>query len=191
MTVLLVIAVVAIALAVLAVIGIYNNLVVQRNRVDQAFSTIDVMLKNRFDLLPNLVAVVGRYMRHEASTLARVTELRSQTGGSAPAESRLAADAEISRILGGLRLQIENYPELKADHSFQQLFSSLEGMEGQISSARRAYNAAVTSFNNASELFPGNLFAGRWGSTRRLVLQLPESDRAVPSVHPLFDRHEA
>ena len=190
MTVLLVIAVVAIALAVLAVIGISNNLVVQRHRVVQAFSTIDVLLKNRFDLLPNLVAVVGRYMRHEASTLARVTELRSQTGGSAPAESRLAADAEISRILGGLRLQIENYPELKADHSFQQLFSSLEGMEGQISSARRAYNAAVTSFNNAIEMFPGNLFAGRWGFTRRLVLQIPESDRAVPSVKTLFDSHE-
>jgi Uncharacterized conserved protein len=183
----MVLLVVVIALAIMTVIGIYNNLVARRNQVDQAFSTIDVMLKNRYDLIPNLVAVVGRYMSHEADTLARVTELRSQTGGSAPAESRLAADAEISRILGGLRLQIEKYPELKADHSCQQLFSSLEGMEGQISSARRAYNAAVTSFNNAIEMFPSNLFAGRWGFTRRFVLQIPESDRAVPSVKTLFN----
>lgn len=182
-----IVVVVLAVLTVVAVVGIFNNMVVRRNHVEQAFSTIDVMLKNRYDLLPNLVAVVGRYMRHEADTLARITELRSLTGSSAPTESRLAADAEISRILGGIRLQIENYPELKADLSFQQLFSSLEGMEGQISSARRSYNAAVTSYNNSMEMFPGNLFARTWGFTRKTVLQIPESDRAVPSVKALLD----
>ena len=165
----------------------YNSLVVKKNRVEQAFSTIDVLLKKRNDLLPNLVATVQRYMEHEAETLKRIIELRSQSGNAkAPTDSRIAADTEIQRLLGGLSVQFENYPELKADLHFMQLFSSLEEMEGQLASARRSYNATVTDFNNAQEMFPGNLFARSLGFIPGALLKTPEEERAAPSVKKLF-----
>lgn len=176
-----------IAILVLASIALYNNLVTKRNRVQQAFSTIDVLLKNRHDLLPNLVATAQKYMEHEGETLTRITELRSDAVNARKApDSRIAADVEIQRLLGGLRLQVENYPELKADLIFMQLFSSLEEMEGQLVSARRTYNAVVTDFNNSQEVFPANLIARQLGFRRGELLKTSEEERVAPSVKQLF-----
>lgn len=184
----LIIVIAVVVILALALVGMFNQMIVKRNRVEQAFSSIDVMLKNRFDLVPNLVATAERYMIHEADTLTRISALRSTAGNSkAPTEKRLAADAEMHNLLGGLRLQIENYPDLKANQGFLQLFNSLESLEGEISSSRRAYNAAVTSFNNAIEMFPGNMVAGILGFRRRDVLTIAPEERVAPAVKSLFN----
>lgn len=178
-----------IVIAALTVISLYNSLIVKRNRVKQAFSTIDVLLKNRYDLIPNLVATAQRYMEHEGTTLTRISELRSQSvDPKQSTDNRLAADAEIQGLLGGLRIQVENYPNLKADAMFMELFSSLETLEAQLVSARRTYNAVVTDFNNSQEMFPWNLVAGVLGFQRGELLKTPDEERVVPSVEKLFQK---
>ncbi|MCL2000424.1 MAG: LemA family protein [Planctomycetes bacterium] len=167
----------------------YNSFVTRNNHVMQAFSTIDVMLKKRCDLTPNLVASVERYMRHESSTLTRIAELRAKAGdGRASPDARVGAGNELGRLLGGLMLQVENYPQLKADTNFLQLGKTMHSLEEQLSAARRTYNAAVTSFNNSVELFPGNLAARLFGYGRRNLLEIPAEDRKVPDVKALFER---
>lgn len=178
---------IAVAVVVLAVIFYYNNLVAKRNQADQAFSTIDVMLKNRADLIPNLVATVRQYMVHEADTLTRITELRSTCADSKiDTGRRLSANGEMQRLIGGLVIQVENYPQLKADGNFRDLARSLSGMEGELSAARRAYNASVTEYNNAAEMFPGNLVASKFRFSRMPLLEVSPTDRAVPDVGKLF-----
>lgn len=174
---------------VLVGIGYYNAFVARRNAVEQAFSTIDVMLQKRFDLVPNLVATVQQYMRHEGDTLTRIAELRGRAADErADSDSRVQAANAMNRLIGGIMLQVENYPELKANANFTELQQSLEGMEEQIAAARRAFNAAVTLFNNSVEMFPGNIVAGLFGFRRRTLLETPEAERKNPDVKSLFSR---
>ncbi len=181
-------------LAIVVVLGLllvvyYNSFVNRNNQVAQAFSTIDVMLKKRCDLVPNLVASVRQYMAHENATLTRIADLRSRAADSkASPGDRVGADNEMNRLLGGLMIQVENYPELKADSNFLQLDSSLHSLEEQLSAARRTYNAAVTSFNNSVEMFPGNLVARLFGFVRQNLLEIPPEDRKTPDVKALFNR---
>ena len=178
---------IVIVIAGCACIYYYNHFVARKNAVDQAYSTIDVMLQRRADLVPNLVAVVSRYLKHESETLTRIAELRSAAANrSGDLGERVNADSALGRLVGNLIIQVENYPELKADQNCQSLFLSLESMEGQISAARRSYNAAVTNFNNAIEMFPGNLLAGFFRFGRRELLQATPEERRVPSVKELF-----
>lgn len=173
----------------LIVVAYYNGFISRRNRAEQAFSTIDVMLKKRCDLVPNLVAAVQGYVRHEAGTLTRIAELRSRAGDAkASPESRVAADNEMRQLLGGLMVQVENYPDLQANVNFLDLQASLHALEEQLSAARRIYNSAVTSFNTATELFPGNLVAGIFGFRRQPLLEIPPEDRKVPDVGALLRR---
>ena len=174
-------------LVVAAGIGYYNSFISKRNMVEQSFSTIDVMLKNRFDLIPNLVATVQQYMRHEQDTLTRIADLRGRaTDSRADTDAKVTATNEMNRLVGGIMLQVENYPDLKADARFAELQSSLEGMEAQIAAARRAFNASVTHFNTSIEMFPGNIVATLFNFKRRAVLETPEAERSAPSVKELF-----
>jgi LemA protein len=178
-----------VALAALAVIGTYNGLIGRRNRVDQAFASIDVMLKKRHDLIPNLIASVERYMVHERELLAELTDLRTRaaSGGLTPAQ-RVAAEDQISSSLGRMIVSVERYPDLKANEGFLRLQASLNEVEEQISAARRAYNAAVTEFNNAIQMLPGSLFAGPMSLSGRELFTAGAAERQNVDVQSLFRR---
>lgn len=171
------------------VIMIYNGLIGRRNRVDQAFASIDVMLKKRYDLIPNLVATVEKYMVHERELLTELTELRTRAiSGDLPPEQRVAAENGINAALSRIMVSVENYPDLKSNQNFLQLQGSLNEVEEQISAARRAYNAATTDYNNAIQMFPGSLFAGPMGLSRRELFEATAVERQNVDVRTMFQR---
>ena len=143
---------------------IYNSFVYKNNSVKNVFSTIDVLLKKRYDLIPNLVSTVKGYAKHEETVFTRIAELRNQAIDiNATDDQKIALDGEVLGQMQRLLAVVENYPELKADKNYLNLQMTLTEIEDQISAARRAYNAAVTEFNNACEMFPTNILAGMFG----------------------------
>ena len=177
-----------IGVVVLVFVIMYNSLVGKRNMVDQVFASMDAMLKKRFDLIPNLVSSVQEYMKHEAGTLTKITELRTKAlSSNISNEEKVAVNNELNKALGGLKVAFENYPDLKASNNFLQLQASLNEVEEQISAARRTYNAAVTSNNNAVDMFPTNIIAGMFNFQRRTLFEIPEAERVNPNVKSLFN----
>lgn len=175
-----------ILLIVLVPVLMYNSLVRKRNQLENAFSTIDVMLKRRFDLIPNLVATVQQYAKHESETFSAITEMRNKTYASLNDSEKADFDKTFSKASSRFFAVAENYPELKASENFLQLQRSLNETEEQLAAARRTYNASVTDYNNAVQTFPTNLLAGMFGFTRKEVLSIPEAERATPNVKNLF-----
>jgi LemA protein len=165
----------------------YNRLVRKRNEVDNAFGGIDVQLKQRCDLIPSLVATVKQYMKHERETLERIVELRNQSvlPRTSP-EQKVSLNNEMGQLLGKIRIAVEAYPELKASENFSNLQHSLNEVEAQLAASRRSFNAAVTDYNNAIDVFPTNLIAGIFGFTRRQVFEAQAWERSNVSVNQLF-----
>ena len=161
----------------------YNSLVGKRNQVSNVFATVDVLLKKRYDLIPNLVSTVQGYAQHERTLMKDLTELRGKAVNStlSPSET-IALNARLGALLGNMRLIVENYPDLKASKNFLQLQAALNEVEEQISAGRRAYNAAVTAYNNAVQMVPLNLVAGMFGFQSAVFFKAVEGDRAVPSA---------
>lgn len=171
------------AVLLLYVIGVYNRLVRLRNGVENAFSSIDVQLKQRCDLIPKVVDAMRAYMGHERGTFEELTALRERaSAGGASADERLKLDAQMAGLLRGLVVRAEAYPELKANETVTMLQRSLNEVEAQIAAARRTFNAAATTFNTAIEVFPANLLAGVLGFSRRGLFEAAADDRAVPGV---------
>lgn len=168
-------------------IGIYNSLINKKNQVANAFSAIDVMLKKRFDLIPNLVEVVKQYTQYEVETLSKITALRTQALNAPTEGEKLAIDQQIASSVKGLMVSVENYPDLKANTNFLNLQSTWTESEEQIAAARRNYNATVTSYNNALMMFPSNMFAGMLGYRPIEVLAATETERAKVSAKELFN----
>lgn len=180
-----------IVLAVIALILIvmYNSLIGKKNQVENIFAGVDAVLKKRFDLIPNLVASVERYMEHEKAILQKVTELRAEGMKKGISdEQKIALDAKLTAALGSITVAMEAYPDLKANENVMHLQRSLNEVEEQISAARRAYNQAVTDLNNAIEMFPTNLMAGWMGLGRHAVFAITASERENVNVHDLFKR---
>jgi len=176
-------------LLILAYIGIRNALISKKNQLAYAFSAIDAMLKKRFDLIPNLVETVQQYMSYEQDTLAKVVELR--TAASAPDLSRAQKndlEAELTKGVNHLLLNVENYPALKANTSFEQLQRTWIESEEQIAAARRSYNAAVTTYNTAIMIFPNNLVANQMNLKQEAVLSIPAEERQNIDARSLFNR---
>lgn len=172
----------------LIIISIFNSLTNKKNQVINTFGTVDVQLKNRYDLIPNLVATVQQYTSHEKELLTKITELRSNVmKPDLKPEERVKLDNQISSSLSGLMVAVENYPNLKASQNFLDLQKSLNEMESQIAAARRTYNAAVTDYNNAVQMFPGNLMAGMMGLTTKEVFVASDSERQNVNVKNLFN----
>ncbi len=168
-------------------IVLYNTLIGKKNQVEYAYSGIDVQLKKRHDLIPNLVATVRQYMEHERGLLERITELRARAmTPNLSDEERAQVEGQLSFALRNLMVAVENYPVLKANENFLHLQASLNEIEEQISAARRAYNSAVTDYNNAIEMFPTNIVASTMGLKRRAVFEAEASERATPNVSQLF-----
>ena len=159
-------------------IVIYNSLIGRKNQVLNVFGTIDALLKKRYDLIPNLVATVRGYMQHERTLLAEVTELRSKAMSEHTSDDRkVELDSKVTKTLSRIMLAVENYPELKASENFMHLQRTLTELEEQISAARRAYNAAVTDYNNAVEMFPTNMVASIMKYKRRCFFEIAERER--------------
>ena len=164
-------------------ISIYNGLVAMRQRTNQAFADIDVQLKQRHDLIPNLVETVKGYASHERGTLEAVVKAR-QTALAAPnVEQKVAAENMLSGALRQLFALSEAYPDLKANQNFQQLQSELSDIENKLASSRRFYNNAVQEFNTGIQQFPAALFAGVFGFHERTFFDLGE-ERARLEVAP-------
>ncbi len=172
----------------IAVAIIYNSLISKRNNVQNAESSIDVMLKKRYDLIPNLVETVKKYMNHEKDLLENITALRSRLlTSSLDKPERNALENELSKGLGQLNISVENYPDLKANENFLNLQYNLNEIESQISASRRAYNAAVLDYNNGLDQFPSNIIANSFNFKREDFFDIHPVERNNPSVKNLFD----
>ncbi|ACT59039.1 LemA family protein [Hirschia baltica] len=173
-----------IALIVIYLIALYNGLVAKRQQCNESFSGIDVQLKLRQNLVPNLVDTVKGYASHEQETLDQVISARnSAIAANGPAEAS-AAEGMLSGALGKLFALSEAYPDLKANTNFLQLQNELSQIEDKIAAARRFYNSAVGDFNTAIEQFPAVMLAGGWGFSKREFFDLGEETRADLSVVP-------
>lgn len=181
------------ALVVLFAIVVYNNLVRQRNLFKNAFAQIDVQLKRRYDLIPNLVETAKAYMKHEREALEAVIAARNQAAaserqaaaapGNAHAMANLAgAENVLNGALGRLFALAEAYPDLKANQTMMQLSEEITSTENRVAFARQAYNDAVTSYNTSREVFPASVIAGSFGFAPASVLEIESSERQAPRV---------
>lgn len=162
--------------------GIYNRIIRLENRIDNAWAQIDVQLKRRADLIPNLMETVKGYMKHERETLQNVTNARSAIMSAKTPQESMDANNMLTGALKTLFAVAESYPNLKANENFMQLQDELTHTEDKIAFSRQHYNDSVLSYNNAIETFPGNFFAHRMGRKAREMLQIPEASKEVPKV---------
>ena len=173
---------VVIVVVVVIFVIYYNSLVKLRNMANAAWADIDVQLKRRHDLVPNLVEVVKGYAAHERQTLEGVIKARSKALTASTIEQRAEAEAELTRMLRGLLALVENYPDLKANQNFLELQKQLTEIEDQIQLARRYYNAVVRDYNIRTEVFPSNIVASMFGFRKMPYFQIEDEDREVPRV---------
>jgi len=181
-TLLSILVVVAILAAAVIVVALYNRLVTLRNRVDNAWAQIDVQLRRRYDLIPNLVATVKGYAAHERETLENVVRARAAAMGVTDLEQRSAAENELSATLKSLFAVAEAYPDLKANQSFLDLQNQLADTEGKIAYARQFFNDSVMSYNMAMQQFPANLVAATFGFEERVYFEIEASAKEPVSV---------
>ena len=184
MTTAIIVAVIVVAAALYAMLT-YNGLVRSRQMMQEAWSGIDVQLKRRADLIPNLVETVKGYAAHEKDTLSAVTEMRTRAQNVAPGDvaGRAAAEGQLSQALGRLFAVAEAYPDLKANENFRELQGSLERLEGEIQMARRYYNGSARELNVKVESFPSNLVANQFGFAKVDYFELENpADRELPKV---------
>jgi len=171
-------------LLVLFVIGIYNSLVRLRNQVDNAWSQIDVQLKRRHDLIPNLVETAKGYMKHERETFEAITEARSKAMGAGNVADAAKAEGHLADALSKFMLVVENYPDLKANQNFLSLQEELSSTENKIAFARQSYNDQVLFFNNKTEMFPSNIIAGMFSFKKRDFFEVETAaEREAPKVN--------
>ena len=169
----------------IVIIVIYNNLVTLRQRVQNAWSQIDVQLQRRFDLIPNLVETVKGYMTHEQETLTKVTDLRSSWADAKTVEQKAELEGQLTDTLKTIMAVAENYPNLKADQSFNNLQAELSDTENKISYSRQFYNDTVTMYNTKLETFPSNLVAGMFGFKASTLFNV-DNDEAKKAVKVEF-----
>ncbi len=179
----LIVVVVIIAVLGMMLIGTYNRLVGLRQNTNEAFADIDVQLKQRQDLIPNLVETVKGYAAHERGTLDEVTQARAAAASATGVDGKIAAENALSASLGRLMAVAEAYPDLKANTNFMQLQGSLSDIENKLAAARRFFNNAVGEFNASIQAFPAVIFAGAFGFQAKEFFDLG-ADRATANVAP-------
>ena len=181
-TTIIIIAVVVVI--ILAIIGMYNNLVRLRNNRENAFADIDVQLKQRFDLVPQLVATVKGYATHEKELLENITAARTAGVNASSIDDKIKADQQLTSALAGLKVQVEAYPDLKANQNFLQLQGELSDIENKLAAVRRFFNSATRELNNAVQTFPANLLAGMFGFHKEAMYEIEASERATVEKAP-------
>lgn len=173
---------IVVAVIVLYVVSTYNGLVVLRNKVKDQWSQIEVQLKRRADLIPNLVETVKGYAAHEKDTLEAVVSARNKAVSATTPEAEMQANGELSQALGRLFALTEAYPDLKANTNFVDLQNQLKETEDKISYSRQFYNDTVLKYQNKKESFPSNIIAGMFGFKTFKFFEAEEQDRKVPEV---------
>jgi LemA protein len=187
MTIALIVIAAIIVLAVLYFIVKRNSIIAARNRVDEAWSGIDVQLKRRHDLVPNLVETVKGYATHESQTFEKTTQARAEAMKAQTVEDTAAAEQKLTQALADVKAVAENYPDLKATENFQQLSRNLSELEDEIQASRRIYNSNVQSYNTDIEQFPGSIVANQGNFTKREFFEIEDpGDREPVSVS--FDK---
>ena len=178
-----IILVVIIGIIVLYMIGFYNKLVKGKNRIKNAWSQIDVQLKRRYDLIPNLVETVKGYASHEKETFTNITEARSRAMNAGNVPDKAAAEAQLDNALSKFMLVVENYPQLQANQNFIALHEELASTENKIAFARQNYNDQVYFYNNNIEIFPSNIVAGMFNFTREEPFEIQNAEeKNAPNV---------
>ncbi len=176
----LIVVLVAFALVVIFVIGIYNRLVTLRNRCDNSWAQVDVQLRRRYDLIPNLVETVKGYAKHEREVFQKVTEARSQAINAGTVKDQGVAENMLSGALKSLFAVVENYPDLKANQNFLMLQEELAGTEGKIAYARQFYNDNVMQFNLKQQVFPSNIIASMFNFKEKEYFEIEEPEARAP-----------
>ncbi|MCQ2129615.1 MAG: LemA family protein [Bacteroidaceae bacterium] len=179
-----IIIIVVVALVVIWVISLYNNLVKLRNNRKQAFANIDVQLKQRHDLVPQLVATVKGYSNHEKEILEKVTLARTQAMNATGINDKIEAETALSSALAGLKVAVEAYPDLKASQNFLQLQGELADIENKLAAVRRFFNSATNELNNAVQTFPSNVIAGMFGFHTEPMFEVAQEERAAVEKAP-------
>jgi len=179
---------IVIVLIFLSAIYFYNKLIRRKNEVENATGSINAMLKNRYDLIPNLIDTVKSYMSYESEMLNQLTATRTKAlSDNTPADEKLELNSKISGALKQVMVAVENYPNLKASNNFMQLQESWADIEDRIAASRRFYNNAVTDYNNAISTFPGNILAGIVGYQSKAVFEVTGVESGTPTVKQLFN----
>jgi LemA protein len=172
-------------LFLLSTVIIYNSLIRKKNDVENAFASIDVMLRKRYDLIPKIVEAVKAYMTYERELLTEITALRVRAiSQDISNEERVIVENKLGQQLSELLVAVENYPDLKASNNFLQLQGTLNEVEEQLAASRRAFNAAVTLYNNSIEVFPSNMIASMMNYKRRTLFEIPVEKREEISAKP-------
>ena len=180
----IIIILVIVALLVFWGISIYNRLVKLRNNRENAFANIDVQLKQRHDLIPQLVASVKGYAEHEKEVFTRVTEARTAAMNATGINDKIAAENALTSALAGLKVSLEAYPDLKANQNVLQLQTEIADIENKIAAVRRYFNTATRELNNAVQTFPSNLFANIFGFKKEPMFEIPQEDRPTLEQAP-------
>ncbi len=183
MTIAIIILVVVVLLVIWGV-SLYNNLVKLRNNRENAFANIDVQLKQRHDLVPQLVSTVKGYATHEREVLQRVTEARTAAMGATGINDKINAENALTSALAGLKVSLEAYPDLKANQNFMHLQTELSDLENKLAAARRFFNSTTRELNNAVETFPSNIFAKMFKFGKEPMFEIPQEERAVYDKAP-------
>lgn len=183
MTIGIIILVIVVLLAIWCV-SLYNNLVKLKNNRENAFANIDVQLKQRHDLVPQLVATVKGYATHEREVLQRVTEARTAAMGATTINDKINAENALTSALAGLKVSLEAYPDLKANQNFLQLQNEIADLENKLAAVRRFFNSTTRELNNAVETFPSNIFAKMFGFKKEPMFEVPQEERATYDKAP-------
>ncbi len=183
MTIAIIVVVAILVIAVLYYVGKRNSIIAQRNRVDESWSGIDVQLKRRHDLVPNLVETVKGYAAHESQVFEKTSQARAEAMSAQGVGDTAKAEEKLTGALTDLRAVAENYPQLRATENFQQLSRNLSELEDEIQASRRIYNSNVQSYNTAIQQFPGSIIANQSGFTAREYFEIENAgDREPVSV---------
>ena len=175
---------IALFLFIVVLASMYNRLVKLRNNRENAFADIDVQLKQRHDLIPQLVDSVKGYMKHEDSVLTRITQSRSAAMNAGSINDKIGAENMLSSALGGLKVAVEAYPDLKANTNFLQLQGEISDIENKLAAARRFFNSATKELNNSVQTFPSNIIAGMFGFNKEPMFEISSADRAAHETAP-------
>lgn len=176
---------VIVAICALWIAGIYNNLVKLRNNRENAFANIDVQLRQRYDLVPQLVATVKGYATHERELLEKVTAARSAAMSATDINDKIAAETQFSSALAGLKVSVEAYPELKANQNFLQLQAELSDIENKLAATRRFFNSTTKELNTSIQSFPNNLLAGMFGFHNEPMFEIAQEERVTIEKAPV------
>lgn len=166
-----------VAIIVIYAISLYNSFVKLANRVEEAFSTMDVYLKKRWDLIPNIVETVKGYAKHEKETLKEIVDLRNGAYDQMSDEEKIKANQQLTKGINKIIALAENYPELKASENFRDLTNQLAKVEEDIANSRKYYNAVVRNYNDKVEMFPSNIFAKLFGYKEKVMFEASETER--------------